>query len=69
MLFLQPHHSDHASAKISMSFIEFKWLFSLQPCKVLCLPSILWYPIDRLAVVFDIFNMVSWWCWWYGLLE
>ena len=60
MLFLQPLHSGQVvSAKISMSFIKCKWLFNLQPCMVLCLPSILWHPIDRLAVVFYNFSMVS----------
>ena len=33
---------------------------------MLCLPSILWNPIDRLAVGFDILRMVSWWWWWWG---
>ena len=46
-----------------LSLKKVKWLFNLHNCKKLCFPSILWYDIDRLAVVFMLSFYIVVWYW------
>ena len=57
IVFLHFLHFDHVSARTSMSLLSLTRLSSLHPSEALCLPEMLWNPIDKF--VGDFFNFLA----------